>query len=589
MKRHLLLFSVLFILLIGCKEEQITKFVTITDKSYSLPSEGGVFDVMLMGNGEYSIETSPANLDWILESESNSSEPEKIIFDVKPNFSTSKRSATVIIKTASNDISVYVEQYPGPPAIVNSSISKFKFSVDDNKMQIINDIEFKIEDNRITGRIPYYTKLESLIARFETNASMVKVGETIQISGVTANNFVEPVEYTVLHEDGSEETYTVEVTNFTGLPVLFIYTDNKEPIASKDNYVNGTIFFDGAGEFENLTAPMRIKGRGNSTWSMPKKPYRIKFDEKQSMAGFPANKDWVLLANYADKTSLRTEVAFNISRNTSLEYTPRTQHVEVFINDVYNGTYVLTEQLKIGKDRINVTDDGYLLEVDQLSKLDEGDVYFTTDRILLNIKDPDVELNSERYNWIRDFVIAAENALYGVNFKDPQNGYAKYIDVGSFVDWYLVNEITKNNDAKFFSSCYMNITPGGKLKMGPVWDYDIALGNVNYNNNYDPTGFWIKNSKWISRLFEDPAFVELVKERYNNLRGIILNNIIAELNQDASYLSWSMIENNNKWGTLYTYTWPNDAIWGSYNNEIQYLKTWLSQRISWLDKAINDL
>ena len=589
MKRHLLLFSVLFILLIGCKEEQITKFVTITDKSYSLPSEGGVFDVMLMGNGEYSIETSPANLDWILESESNSSEPEKIIFDVKPNFSTSKRSATVIIKTASNDISVYVEQHQGPPANVNSSISKFKFSVDDNKMQIINDIEFKIEDNRITGRIPYYTKLESLIARFETNASMVKVGETIQISGVTANNFVEPVEYTVLHEDGSEETYTVEVTNFTGLPVLFIYTDNKEPIASKDNYVNGTIFFDGAGEFENLTAPMRIKGRGNSTWSMPKKPYRIKFDEKQSMAGFPANKDWVLLANYADKTSLRTEVAFNISRNTSLEYTPRTQHVEVFINDVYNGTYVLTEQLKIGKDRINVTDDGYLLEVDQLSRLDEGDVYFTTDRILLNIKDPDVELNSERYNWIRDFVIAAENALYGVNFKDPQNGYAKYIDVGSFVDWYLVNEITKNNDAKFFSSCYMNITPGGKLKMGPVWDYDIALGNVNYNNNYDPTGFWIKNSKWISRLFEDPAFVELVKERYNNLRGIILNNIIAELNQDASYLSWSMIENNNKWGTLYTYTWPNDAIWGSYNNEIQYLKTWLSQRISWLDKAINDL
>jgi spore coat protein CotH len=589
MKRHLLLFSVLFILLIGCKEEQITKFVTITDKSYSLPSEGGVFDVMLMGNGEYSIETSPANLDWILESESNSSEPEKIIFDVKPNFSTSKRSATVIIKTASNDISVYVEQYPGPPAIVNSSISKFKFSVDDNKMQIINDIEFKIEDNRITGRIPYYTKLESLIARFETNASMVKVGETIQISGVTANNFVEPVEYTVLHEDGSEETYTVEVTNFTGLPVLFIYTDNKEPIASKDNYVNGTIFFDGAGEFENLTAPMRIKGRGNSTWSMPKKPYRIKFDEKQSMAGFPANKDWVLLANYADKTSLRTEVAFNISRNTSLEYTPRTQHVEVFINDVYNGTYVLTEQLKIGKDRINVTDDGYLLEVDQLSRLDEGDVYFTTDRILLNIKDPDVELNSERYNWIRDFVIAAENALYGVNFKDPQNGYAKYIDVGSFVDWYLVNEITKNTDAIFYSSCYMNITPGGKLKMGPVWDFDIALGNVNYNNNYDPTGFWIKNSKWISRLFEDPAFVELVKERYNNLRGIILNNIIAELNQDASYLSWSMIENNNKWGTLYTYTWPNDAIWGSYNNEIQYLKTWLSQRISWLDKAINDL
>ena len=172
-----------------------------------------------------------------------------------------------------------------------------------------------------------------------------------------------------------------------------------------------------------------------------------------------------------------------------------------------------------------------------------------------------MEEGSERYNWIRDYVRNAENALYGDNFMDPENGYAKFIDVNSFVDWYLVNEITKNNDAVFFSSCYMNIASGGKLKMGPVWDFDLALGNINYQNNFDPEGFWVKNSVWISRLFQDPTFVDLVKQRYNILRNVILTDIITELNQDATYLNWSIIENNAKWGTLYMYTWPNDAIW----------------------------
>ena len=591
-----LAFFLFLFLLWGCEQkEEAYTIISVAEKNYTIPSEGGIFDVMFITDSEYvqyTIEFTPDSLDWIFKSDSKNLELGKISFSVKPNYSTSTRNATILIKTVDNSSmcdTVYVKQNAGPPDFTNNSFSKFEFAVEDNKMIISNNVELKIEGHSITGRIPYYTKLDSVVARFETNGLMVMVGDQIQISGVTANSFVEPIDYTVIYEDGFKVTYTVDVTNFTGLPVLFINTENKQPIDSKNTYVKGSLFFDGAGEFENLTATMRIRGRGNTTWSMPKKPYRIKFDDKQSLAGFPANKDWVLLANYADKTSLRTEVAFDISRNTGLEYTPRTKHIEVFINNVYNGTYVLTEQLKIGKNRVNVTDDGYLLEVDQLSRLDEGDVYITTDRILLAIKDPDVEEGSERYNWIRDYVRNAENALYGDNFMDPKNGYAKFIDVNSFVDWYLVNEITKNTDATFFSSCYMNIAPNGKLKMGPVWDFDLALGNVNYNNNFDPEGFWVKTSVWISRLFQDPAFVELVKQRYNILRNVILTDIVTELNRDASYLKWSTIENNAKWGTLYMYTWPNDAIWGSYDNEIQYLKNWLNQRISWLDRAINDL
>lgn len=171
---------------------------------------------------------------------------------------------------------------------------------------------------------------------------------------------------------------------------------------------------------------------------------------------------------------------------------------------------------------------------------------------------------------------------------DSAEGYAKYLDVASFVDWYLVNEISKNNDAVFFSSCYMNLKPGGKLKMGPVWDFDIAFGNINYNGNEDPEGFYVKNSPWISRLFEDPAFVARVKERFayfKSKKGDIFNNI----NENAAYLKESVVENNNKWGTLYEVLWPNYAVWGSYDNEVQYMKNWLNKRFDWLDKNLAGL
>ena len=151
----------------------------------------------------------------------------------------------------------------------------------------------------------------------------------------------------------------------------------------------------------------------------------------------------------------------------------------------------------------------------------------------------------------------------------------------SFVDWYLINEITKNNDAIFWSSCYMNLRRGGKLKMGPIWDFDISLGNVNYNDNFIEEGFWIKNIQWYSRLFEDPAFVAKVKERFAYFYSH-REDIMKNINENALYIKYSVQENENKWHTFYTYTWPNYDIWGSYMNEVQSMKTWLSKRFEWL-------
>lgn len=214
------------------------------------------------------------------------------------------------------------------------------------------------------------------------------------------------------------------VTAFTGLPIIYINTENKADIVSKDDYLNATIsiqndIYTRSSILDLEETPVRIKGRGHSTWNLPKKPYKLKFDSKISLLSEPEDKEWVLLANYKDNSILRNAIAFFMGDTmTALDWTPCSHFVELILNGVYKGTYQLSEQIKISNDRVNVTDKGYLLEVDQLSKLEPDDVYFKTNKILLNIKDPDVENESESYNWIKSYINNVENTLYSESFLD---------------------------------------------------------------------------------------------------------------------------------------------------------------------------
>ncbi len=372
------------------------------------------------------------------------------------------------------------------------------------------------------------------------------------------------------------------------LSIISINTVNFAPIVSKDDYIDGTFEISGENEDENLVTNLRIRGRGNTTWSFPKKPYQIKFDNKENILGMPKDKKWILLANYSDKTMLRNELAFVLSRFSNLDWTPESRFVELFINNEYLGVYQIVQKVEESSNRVNIGDDGYLLEVDQLSRLDPDDVFFETNNYLFNIKDPNLDFGDNQYNIIKNYIEITENTLLGNNFTNPIEGYSKYIDVDSFVDWYLINEITKNNDAIFFSSVYMNYTPGGKLKMGPVWDYDISSGNINYNGNETTDGFWIKNATWYSRLFEDPNFVTKVKSRFNffyNNRDLFQEHI----NSNSLYLNQSQERNFYKWPILGTYIWPNNVYFSTYDEEVIYLKEWLDERLEWLNDNLNEL
>lgn len=480
--------------------------------------------------------------------------------------------------------------------IIEPKLLGMEFRAEDNPQVLIEDAVCNIiGDSVVDCWVRNIMENKELVAHFEFEGDEVTINDEILTSDITRFDYKVPARMEIKAGEQTKE-YTVTVHSFTGLPILWIETEKRAEVVSRDNYLKAHFRLvedavtRSAGDIVETDG--QIKGRGNTTWTMmPKKPYRLKFSDKVSFLDEPKDKAWVLLANYTDKTSLRNATAFYMGSISNLEYTPKFHFVDVMLNGRYNGTYQLGDKLKISKNRVNVGDDGFLMEIDFRAP-DESDARIFNIAHLpspVNIKDPEVEYDDENYTYIKEFITMVDKILYSDNFTDPAEGWQKYMDMDSFVDWYLINEIARNNDASFHTSCYMNLKRGDKLKMGPIWDFDIAFGNINYNGNYSPEGFWIKgHTTWYDRLFKDPAFVAKVKERFTYFydhRSDILENI----NANARYIRYSIEENENRWHTLYTETWPNYDIWGSYANEVQALKTWLTRRFEWLNTEFDKM
>ena len=457
-----------------------------------------------------------------------------------------------------------------------------------NNPELYKNITLEIKGNHAWANMPLNTNMENLIATFSTDGKIVTVNDVRQISNVTPNNFSEQVTYVVKGSEDKEEEYTINLDKFTGLPIVYLNT-NGQPIDSKDDYRTGSLDIDGNYDYENLSnSSIKIKGRGNSTWSHPKKPYQMKFDDKTEFLGMPKDKKWIFLAEYSDKTLLRNKIAFEMGYISNLDWTPKSEFAEVFINTKYVGTYNIAQKLETSENRVNIGDDGYLLEIDQKERLDPDDVYFTTTDFLINIKEPEIEKDSDAHIYIKNLITDFEIALHGDNFKEPTNGYAKFIDINSFVDWYLISEIVKNQDSKDFSSIYLNVKPGGKIKMGPLWDFDLSFGNVDYSDARYPHGYWIKDHKWYKRLFEDPNFVSKVKSRFAYFRANE-NLILNKIDNYTKQLHWAQEKNNDKWNLFGNYVWPNPVYFNTHQEEVNHLKDWYIKRMNWLDTALNNL
>ena len=474
-----------------------------------------------------------------------------------------------------------------------------------NNPSLNEDIILQMDGNTFSGRVSQNISISDLSASFTHDGATVTVADVEQTSGSTANDFTELVEYKVSKANGVSKIYTVDLTKFTGLPIVNIQTDNNLPIESKDDYITGTVTIDGGRGFSDLASTvMEIRGRGNSTWQFPKKPYQMKLDSKEEFLDMPSQKKWIFLAEYSDKSLLRNTIAFELGYLSTLDWTPKSEFAEVYINGEYSGTYNVSEKVEEKSARVDIGNDGFLLEKDTnvQDRVDPDDVYFNTSAYqnenIIVIKEPGIDRIDEndfafeqdpRFIYIRDHINAFETALFGENFTNAETGYPSYIDVDSFIDWFLINEIAKNVDARSFSSIYFTHIPGEKIKMGPLWDYDLGFGNMDYGDPQYTDGWHVKYHAWISRLLDDPDFVTQVQDRFTNHYLANKQYILNKIDEQAELLKWAQQENFNKWQILGVYVWPNPYIWNTYDDEVLYLKNWYQDRMDWIEQNISSI
>ena len=354
----------------------------------------------------------------------------------------------------------------------------------------------------------------------------------------------------------------------------------------------------------NYAGRIGIELRGFTSLGEPKKSYALELRTRSgknrnvSLLGMPKDEDWVLSAGYRDKSLLRNVVAYSAARWLG-RYAPRTRPVEVVVNGRYRGVYVLTEQLKVHKRRVAADDrrisGGYLLEMINLGRI-RGERFFRTpvEKEIIIYSDPSGEdLSRRRADWIRGYVERFERVLYGPAFSDPLRGYHRYLDMGAAVDFVLLNELFKNWDT-FRVSTYMHKGVGGKLVLGPLWDFDHALGNFPaQGDRVDNVAGWLfAEEPWAGRLYLDPAFRARLVRRWRSIRARgLLRHIMRTIDRGARQLGAARARNFRRWRILgVDLQSPIDprtgAIPQTYAQELDYLKSWLTRRTRWIDSQI---
>jgi subtilisin-like proprotein convertase family protein len=377
--------------------------------------------------------------------------------------------------------------------------------------------------------------------------------------------------------------------------------------------------------FNNYDGAIGIELRGNSSQGMsPKKSYSVELrdslgeDLDAPLVGLPAESDWVLQANYFDKSLMNNTLTNRLAMAMG-HYAPRSRYVELVVNGDYLGVYVLMEKIKRGAARLDIAklqpdevsgDDltgGYILSVDW----DEGSGHgFVSNYpppvdtlghyIYLAYQYPKPEhIVDAQKTYIQSYIGSFEDALAGPDFADTSLGYRAYADQASFVDFFLINELSRNVDAYRVSSFLYKDkdSNGGRLHAGPVWDFDLAWGNADYCHGWDTAGWaydfgalcpehYNQVPFWWSRLLQDSSFTNAVRCRWNELRDNVLSPAFVDAFCDsvATLLDGAEQRNFIRWPILGTYVWPNpQPVPTSYAGEVQELKDFMEGRWAWMD------
>ena len=424
----------------------------------------------------------------------------------------------------------------------------------------------------------------------------------------------------------------------SNLPILLIDTRGQSIVDDPKIVASLQIIDHGAGQRNALTdaptfvSPIGIELRGASSQMFPKKPYGFEMRDSSglkqadaALLGMPSGSDWVLNATYNDKSLIREGLTYDLYRQMSPYYAPRYRYCELVLNGAYAGIYSLFEKIKRDKNRVNIANlkktdvsgnaltGGYILKIDKTegspsrawnSPYPAADGKTTT---LIQIDRPKPEdLAEAQFQYIKKYVTDAETVLKSEQYRDSTDGYRTYFDANSFVDYLLITEVCRNVDGYRLSAFFYKDRDGnagpGKLVMGPIWDYNLTYGNADYCDGNLSTGWVYQFANvcsgdpyqlpfWWSRLLSDPAFAGQVRTKYGALRQTILRTerLHAYVDSTAQVLTEARIRNFQRWPVLGVYVWPNGYVGQTYQQEIDYLKSWISQRLLWLDGAMASL
>lgn len=385
-----------------------------------------------------------------------------------------------------------------------------------------------------------------------------------------------------------------------GVPIVEVNVENESPVDSKETWLNCSVRI-GKDYYDTVVSSGKIRGRGNSTWkAYPKKPYRIKFSSKESPFGFPANKDWVLLAEYNDHSFLRVPYMCEVSKVAGAEYTINYQHVNLYLNGEYQGLYILTDQVKVGKNRVNVDEDGFLIEEDYW--YENEPLWFATPfGFNFSFKYPDADdgdivLGDDNYNFITTFFSNLETSLSNITVA-PEAVSAK-LDYTSFAKWYLIQELTGNWEPNRY---YVLESRLSKLKMYPAWDPEWSMGLAKNNNPDNPYGGWYfppeqpdneaviwRTRQYYPWLFNDPTFIAILKNEWVAMKSN-LPKVIDRINDVKNEISVAQSDNFKKWPTLNEYHGAALIALGSWEAEVDYVNDFYVNRIYWMDNYIKNL
>ncbi len=378
----------------------------------------------------------------------------------------------------------------------------------------------------------------------------------------------------------------------TGMPKIYINTENGKKITSKEDYVNCTVSLSGTDEeycFEDVSAGVR--GRGNNSWKYyPKKPYRVKFDEKISLFGEAKNKSWVLLAMYSDFSYMKDLLAFRLADSIGTDaFVPSYHYVELYLNGKYNGLYLLTDQVDENSGRSDVKEDfdetatevPFLVELDAYApdEGEEGVDWFYVSGYAYNIKYPEADerYTAAQFEYIKNYIESVDSLCRKADVSMSE--LSEFIDIESFIDYYIVSEVMGQMEINW-KSVYMSKKTDGKLKMGPLWDFDWSITGSHaspserdvYKDNYEGLR---SQGNWFDALIRGSGeFREALSLRWSEVRGILLNEL-SEAEADKDAVLCAAEKDFLRWHWYVFYKGPEAC-----SDEVVY---WCKNRIIWLD------